>query len=59
MTDAWVHFARTGNPNHRNIPRWPSFTPAGVETMIFDEECTVERDHDRPARLAYQAAVKA
>ena len=59
MTDAWVHFARTGDPNHRHLPRWPSFTPAGVETMVFDEVCAVERDQDRLARLAYRAAMKA
>ena len=58
MTDAWIHFARTGNPNHRGLPRWPSFTPAGVETMVFDGVCTVERNYDRPARLAYRAATR-
>jgi para-nitrobenzyl esterase len=59
MADAWVHFARTGNPNHGDLPRWPSFTSAGIETMVFDRVCSVERDHDRSARLAYRAATTA
>jgi para-nitrobenzyl esterase len=36
VADAWIQFARTGNPNHRGIPYWPKFTPKTVPTMMLD-----------------------
>ena len=53
VSDAWVAFARTGNPNHAAIPRWPVFDAEGVPTMVFDDSCDVRLDHDRLARLAF------
>jgi len=35
MCDAWIQFARTGDPNHAHLPRWPAFS-AAQPTMIFD-----------------------
>jgi para-nitrobenzyl esterase len=36
IADAWIQFARTGNPNHKGIPDWPKFTPKTVPTMMLD-----------------------
>jgi para-nitrobenzyl esterase len=36
MSAAWTAFARTGNPNHRGIPKWDAWTPARWTTMVFD-----------------------
>ena len=36
MSDAWIRFARTGNPNHPNLPHWPAVTALQAPTMIFD-----------------------
>jgi para-nitrobenzyl esterase len=36
MSDAWIHFARSGDPNHANLPHWPAFSPEQVPTMMFD-----------------------
>jgi para-nitrobenzyl esterase len=54
MADTWVQFARTGNPNHRGIPRWPAYTPQAEATMIFDDELKAlpAPDRDELAALA-------
>jgi para-nitrobenzyl esterase len=36
ISDAWVAFARTGNPSHAGLPHWPAYTLAERATMIFD-----------------------
>jgi para-nitrobenzyl esterase len=46
VADAWIQFARTGDPNHRGISNWPKFTPKTVPTMIFDSEVKVELNPD-------------
>ncbi len=47
MSDAWLAFARTGNPNAPSLPEWPAYTPENGATMFFDNECTVHNNHDR------------
>jgi para-nitrobenzyl esterase len=38
MSNAWIQFARTGNPNHPRMPRWDAFAPNRQQTMMFDNE---------------------
>ncbi|HEV7358707.1 MAG TPA: carboxylesterase/lipase family protein [Steroidobacteraceae bacterium] len=45
MCDAWIQFARTGNPNHAHLPRWPAFS-AAQPTMIFDNVPSVAMNPD-------------
>src|SRR5579871_1937650 len=52
VSGAWVAFARTGNPNHSGLPKWPAYDPKTRATMIFNEECRVEDDLGRAERLA-------
>ncbi len=47
MSDAWIAFARTGNPNTPSLPHWPAYTPDQRATMFFDNDCEVRNGHDR------------
>lgn len=47
MFGAWVSFAKTGDPNHRQLISWPSFTPERKATMVFDQESRVAMDFDK------------
>jgi para-nitrobenzyl esterase len=35
MQGAWLAFARTGNPSHGRLDRWPAWDPRKRSTMIF------------------------
>jgi para-nitrobenzyl esterase len=55
ISTAWVQFARTGNPNHKGLPKWPEFKEPERATMIFNNECRVLNDPNREERLALRA----
>jgi para-nitrobenzyl esterase len=57
MSDAWIAFARNGDPSHRDIPAWPTYSPNRRMTMIFDEECRVESDRYPERRAAWANVV--
>jgi para-nitrobenzyl esterase len=46
MSDAWVRFARTGDPNGAGLPDWPIFTPDKMPTMVFDARCELRNAPD-------------
>lgn len=50
MSDALLHFMKTGNPNGADLPAWPAFMVEKGETMILDDQCEVKNDPDREAR---------
>jgi len=37
--DAWVAFARTGNPRTAALPDWQPYTVACRSTMLLDTAC--------------------
>jgi para-nitrobenzyl esterase len=37
MMDAFIAFARSGDPNHGGMPAWRGYTLPNRQTMIFDE----------------------
>lgn len=54
MSDAWIAFARTGNPN---TPKWPTWTPydaANHASLVINDTTTIVNDPTRERRLAMQ-----
>lgn len=47
VSEAWINFARTGDPNHPGLPAWPPYTPETGATMIFDSHSEVRENHDQ------------
>ena len=43
-SEAWIQFARSGNPNHKGLPNWPAYTTAERATMVFDNACKIVND---------------
>jgi para-nitrobenzyl esterase len=52
VSDAWIAFARTGDPNTPKLPRWPAFDAANRQTMVINTQSRVENDPIREQRLA-------
>jgi para-nitrobenzyl esterase len=44
ISEAWVAFARTGNPNHSGIPQWNAWNPTDWPTMVFNRETKAVND---------------
>jgi len=51
VADAWIAFARNGNPNHAGLPSWRPYTDASQATMLLDDTCQLAEAIDR-AELA-------
>ena len=47
MSEAWIAFARSGDPSHAGIPEWQPYTIDNRATMLIDVPCRMEID---PAR---------
>ena len=59
MSNAWVAFARSGNPNHKGLPNWAPFNAEQRATMIFNTpETKVVNDPNGEERRALAAAAK-
>jgi para-nitrobenzyl esterase len=42
MQEAWISFARNGNPSCESLGEWPQYSDHRA-SMIFDKDCRVER----------------
>lgn len=54
MSGAWAAFARSSNPSHPGIPKWPAYTLEQRATMILNAKCEVVNDPYREERLVWK-----
>jgi len=52
LSDTWIAFARTGDPNTPKLPHWPTFNPTERPTMVINNQSKVVSDPIREQRLA-------
>ena len=53
MSQTWLAFARSGNPNNDAIPKWSPYTSEQRATMIFDNDCRQVNDPYGAERAAW------
>jgi para-nitrobenzyl esterase len=53
MMDAWIGFARSGNPSHDGIPTWPTYDEATRSTMVFGRATHLEDAPMEPERALW------
>jgi para-nitrobenzyl esterase len=54
MSEAWLGFARTGDPNHDGLPKWRPYDTATRATMLFDRgQCELRDDPWGQERAAW------
>jgi len=46
MVAYWVQFAKTGDPNHLDMPKWPQHTTKNDTVLQFDSEQTAHAEHN-------------
>ena len=44
MSEAFIQFAKTGNPSSRLIPTWPAHDPALKQTLVWNKDVSVVND---------------
>jgi para-nitrobenzyl esterase len=57
VMDAWIAFARCGDPSHPGLPAWPAYLPAHRATMLFGRECELVNAPLEEERLAWEGVL--
>jgi para-nitrobenzyl esterase len=53
MSEAWLAFARRGDPGHDGIPDWPAYDTDDRATMVFDRQTELAFDPFPAERVAW------
>jgi para-nitrobenzyl esterase len=53
ISEFWLQFARSGNPNPPGIERWQKYDRDTDRWMVFENDGPVVRSHHRKARLDF------
>ena len=56
MSDTWVAFARSGDPNNRHLPQWPAYDAQRRAIMSLNVESHVLDDPNAAERIAMSTA---
>ena len=54
LSSAWLAFARTGDPNTTEAPKWPAYDAVTRATMMFDLESRAVEDPNAEVRAVLQ-----
>jgi para-nitrobenzyl esterase len=54
-SQAWIQFARSGNPGHKGLPNWPAYTTEERATMVFNTTCETVKDPGKEERKLWQS----
>lgn len=55
--DAWLAFARTGDPGHADLPAWPAYDAQRRATQELGRECRVDEDPRAAERALWEGVV--
>ncbi|MDJ0852499.1 MAG: carboxylesterase/lipase family protein [Myxococcota bacterium] len=55
MQDAWLAFARRGDPSHADLPDWPRYSLPERATMVLDSRCAAESSRFEDARRFWES----
>ena len=59
MSEAWLAFARDGDPNHGGMEKWPSYTLQERSTMYFQRDGSESVADPNPATRELWDAIAA
>ena len=58
VSDTWIAFARTGEPNGGKLPQWPPYSKNSRRTMVIDNTSEIMEDPIKPRREIMQKVLK-